>query len=117
MKKSLWLRNGLRWLVDCVLFLEGLATGEVCDPFVLVLISVELFRINSVFIVDTAIELSNPDKLSSLFHKELRSPVADITKALHNESLALDPNLHSKILSNLLIVEHLLSTVENSESG
>lgn len=81
---------------------------------VLDLVIVQFLRVDSIFIVDTSVEFSNSDELGSFLNEELRCPVAHITEALNDESLAFDSRLNSKVFCNLLIAQHLFRAIVDS---
>lgn len=104
MKKSLNYWYILRWLINCVLFLEILASWVISYSFIFNFVSIQLFGVNSVFIVNAAVKLGNTYKFCTLFHKEFGSPITDITEALYDEFLSFYTNFNSKILCNFFII-------------
>jgi hypothetical protein len=94
-----------------------LGTLEPFNPLSNLLILLELNGINPILIPHTAIPLSHTNKLGPGLRKELRRKVSHITEPLHRETLSLDARLHPQSTTDILILEHGLGDVVDSQAS
>lgn len=85
--------------------------------FVSFLVFEQFIRVNTVFVVNTSVPLSNTNKFGTFLNKEFGSPVTDITKTLNAESLSNEPLLDPENFAHLSVVQNLFGSVEHTETS
>jgi hypothetical protein len=85
--------------------------------FVSFLVFEQFIGVDSVFVVNTSVPLSDTDKFGTRLNEEFGSPVSNVTETLNAEGFTYQTLLDSKNLTHLRVIQDLFCCVENTESG
>ena len=87
------------------------------DSVSFLLESQKFVRVDSLWMINTAVNLSNTDQNGALLHEELSQPVSDVTETLQNESFSFQSLSDTELFSLNGVGKNLLGAVVNSQTS
>lgn len=92
-------------------------TGEAFESSVLSHVRLDFLGVETIWVVNGGVVFNNGGDLATIFDQEVRSPIADSTETLNNESAVFDTFGEADFLDESLVRGHLTDGVVDTETS